>query len=45
VVAPAAARAPVFAATLAVFDDAFFIALLPARADVRVDFAAAAAFV
>ncbi|WP_244306426.1 hypothetical protein [Paraburkholderia lacunae] len=37
--------APVFAATPADFDDAFFTAPLPARVDVLVDFAAAAAFV
>jgi hypothetical protein len=39
------APAPVLAAIPAVFDDAFFTAPLPVEADVRVDFAAAAAFV
>jgi hypothetical protein len=40
-----AAPAAVLATTPAAFDDAFFTTLLPVRADVRVDFPAAAAFV
>jgi hypothetical protein len=39
------APAAVFAAAPAPFDDAAFTALLAVRADVRVDFGAAAAFV
>jgi hypothetical protein len=40
-----AAPAAVLAATPAAFDDAFLTAPPPVRADVRVDFAAVAAFV
>jgi hypothetical protein len=43
--ADAPTPAALFAATAVAFDDAFCTAPLPARADVRVDFAAAAAFV